>query len=94
MGSFMPYKNVDALARAMASLPDYELLLMSRVDEAERARLASLAPDARLTFLGGASDDVYREALLRATALVTASRDEGFGIPVDRGRWRSAPPRS
>ena len=82
MGSFMPYKNVDALARAMASLPDYELLLMSRVDEAERARLASLAPDARLTFLGGASDDVYREALLRATALVTASRDEGFGIPV------------
>lgn len=82
MGSFMPYKNVDTLVRAAAALPDHELHLMSRVDDAERARLAALAPRARLVFHGGASDAEYAAALHGATALVSASRDEGFGIPL------------
>lgn len=82
MGTFLGYKNVDTLVRAMAGLPDYELRLMSRVPPGERERLRALAPTARLDFVDGASDEVYREALLRATALVTASRDEGFGIPL------------
>jgi glycosyltransferase involved in cell wall biosynthesis len=82
MGSFMPYKNVDTLVRAVALLPEYELHLMSRVSDAERARLQALAPTARLVFHGGASDEEYAETLAAATALVTASRDEGFGIPL------------
>lgn len=82
MGSFMPYKNVDTLVRAAAELPDHELHLMSRVDDAERARLTALAPGARLVFHGGASDAEYAATLRGATALVTASRDEGFGIPL------------
>lgn len=82
MGSFMPYKNVATLARAMASLPDHELHLMSRISVDERARLAALAPTARLVFHDGASDEVYRDLLRGATALVSASRDEGFGIPL------------
>jgi glycosyltransferase involved in cell wall biosynthesis len=82
MGSYMPYKNVDTLVRALALLPDYELHLMSRVGDAERARLIALAPAARLVFHDGASDEEYFAALLDATALVTASRDEGFGIPL------------
>ncbi|MDQ1582915.1 MAG: hypothetical protein QOF36_969, partial [Microbacteriaceae bacterium] len=82
MGSFMGYKNVDTLVRAMAKLPEYELHLMSRVTDAERARLTALAPSAGLVFHNGSSDEEYAEELSRATALVTASLDEGFGIPL------------
>jgi len=82
MGSFMPYKNVDTLVRAAGLLPDHELHLMSRVSPAERARLSALAPGARLVFHDGASDAEYGGALRGATALVSAARDEGFGIPL------------
>ena len=82
MGAFIGYKNVGALVRAAARLPEYELHLMSRVDPAEVTRLRALAPDARLVFHNGVTDEEYRAALLDATALVTASLDEGFGIPV------------
>ena len=82
MGSFMPYKNVATLASAMPSLPHHELHLMSRVPPEERARLTALAPGGRLVFHDGASDKTYRELLRGATALVSAARDEGFGIPL------------
>ncbi len=82
MGSFMPYKNVATLASAMPSLPGHELHLMSRVPVDERARLTALAPGGRLVFHDGATDEAYREVLRRATALVTASHDEGFGLPL------------
>ncbi|MFC4949795.1 glycosyltransferase family 4 protein [Pseudonocardia sp. GCM10023141] len=82
MGSFMPYKNVEALVRAAAQLPDHELHLMSRITPAQRERLTALAPRARLVFHDGVSDADYNAALRSATALVTASRDEGFGIPL------------
>lgn len=82
MGSFMPYKNVAVLARAMALLPDHELHLMSRVSPAERARLTALAGGGRLVFHDGATDETYRDVLRGATALVSVSRAEGFGIPL------------
>jgi glycosyltransferase involved in cell wall biosynthesis len=82
MGSFMPYKDVGTLAGAMPALPDHELHLMSRISPEERARLCALAPGGRLVFHDGASDETYREVLRGATALVSASRDEGFGIPL------------
>ncbi|UIP58621.1 glycosyltransferase family 4 protein [Agromyces marinus] len=82
MGSFMPYKGVDTLVRAVASLPDHELHLMSRIGDEERQRLTRLAPEARLVFHDGATDDEYAAILEGATALVTASRAEGFGIPL------------
>lgn len=82
MGSFMPYKNVATLAAAMSALPDHELHLMSRIPDAERARLTALASGGRLVFHDGVTDADYHDLLRRATALVTASRDEGFGIPL------------
>ncbi|TFC88878.1 glycosyltransferase family 1 protein [Cryobacterium sinapicolor] len=82
MGSFMPYKNVDTLVRAAAELTGYELHLMSRVSEPERERLAALAPQATLVFHNGVTDEDYVRVLRSATALVTASLDEGFGIPL------------
>jgi glycosyltransferase involved in cell wall biosynthesis len=82
MGSFMPYKNVATLARAMAWLPEHELHLMSGIAAGERARLSALAGGGRLVFHDGADEQTYRDVLCGATALVSASRAEGFGIPL------------
>lgn len=82
MGSFMPYKNVETLVRAVAFLPDYELHLLSRIADADRVRLQALAPAANIVFHNGTTDADYHGALLTATALVCASLDEGFGIPL------------
>ncbi|NCT90808.1 glycosyltransferase family 4 protein [Cellulomonas sp. APG4] len=82
MGSFMPYKNVETLARAVAMLPGHVLHLMSRVTPSDRTRLSDLAGAERLVFHDGATDEEYWQVLRGATALVSASRDEGFGIPL------------
>lgn len=81
MGSFMPYKNVDLLVNSMKHLPGYRLQLMSRVSDEERARLSALAPEGSVEFFNGASDEQYEASMKAATALVSASRDEGFGLP-------------
>ncbi|MET4158099.1 glycosyltransferase family 1 protein [Agromyces sp. PvR057] len=82
MGSYMPYKNVDTLVRAVGALPEHELHLLSKIGRDERARLTRLAPQARLVFHNGVSDAEYAELLGGASALVHASRAEGFGIPL------------
>lgn len=82
MGSFMPYKNVETLVRAVALLPEYELHLLSRIAESDQTRLQALAPSARIVFHNGTTEADYQLALLSATALVSASFDEGFGIPL------------
>jgi len=82
MGSFMPYKNVEAIARALRHLPGYRLNLLSRVQPRERSRLERIAPPGSLVFHDGVSDEEYVRILGTATALVSASRQEGFGIPL------------
>jgi glycosyltransferase involved in cell wall biosynthesis len=82
MGSFMPYKNVETIATALGLLPGYRLHLLSRISPADRRRLQALAPEGSLVFENGVSDERYLELLASATALVTASKAEGFGIPV------------
>jgi glycosyltransferase involved in cell wall biosynthesis len=66
--------------RAAALLPGYRLHLMSTISAAERARLSAIG--AELVFHDGADDATYRDVLRGATALVTASREEGFGLPL------------
>jgi glycosyltransferase involved in cell wall biosynthesis len=82
MGSFMPYKNVELLARGMAFLPGYTLHLLSKADDASVRRLSDLAPEGSLRFHQGVSDEEYGEILSHATALVSASLNEGFGLPL------------
>lgn len=82
MGSFMPYKNVETLARAMHDLPGYRLHLLSRIAPRDRDRLTGLAPAGSLEFHDGVSDADYARLLEGAHALVHASLDEGFGIPL------------
>jgi glycosyltransferase involved in cell wall biosynthesis len=83
MGSFMPYKNVETLIAGMAELPDYTLHLLSRIAPAREAELRALVPPAAdVRFWRGISERDYLGLLSGAAALVTASLDEGFGLPL------------
>lgn len=91
MGSFMPYKNVETLARALHHLPGYRLHLLSRIGDADRARLTDLAPEGALVVHDGVTDAEYGELLDAALALVTMSLDEGFGLPLVEAMVRGTP---
>ena len=93
MGAFIGYKDVATLVRAAAQLPGWTLHLASRIQPADRTRLEQVAAEAggaSLVFHDGVDDAAYGRLLDEATALVSASRDEGFGLPVveamQRGR--------
>lgn len=93
MGTFMPYKDVETLIRGVGLLDGYELELLSRIDESRMNELSKLAAEvgASVTFRNGVSDEAYAQALDSATALVSASRDEGFGIPLVEAMVRGVP---
>lgn len=82
MGSFMPYKDVETLVRMAKRLPHHELHLVSGISDSSRQQLTALAPNAHLVFHNGLDDDAYRKLLREATALVHASRAEGYGLPL------------
>ena len=83
MGSFMPYKNVDTMVAGMAGLPGYTLHLLSRITPQRRAELERLIPPgASVVFHNGVTDAEYDALLRRATALVSLSRAEGYGLPL------------
>ena len=83
MGSFMGYKNVEAVIAGIHRLPGYTLHLCSPIDDARLAELVALAEDPeQLMFHRGISEDDYAALLQQATALVTLSQAEGYGLPV------------
>lgn len=83
MGSFMPYKNVETLVRGLTELPGYTLHLLSRINAERKAALLALIPkNSSVVFHEGVTDEQYATLLADRALLVTASRDEGFGIPV------------
>lgn len=84
IGSFMPYKNVETLVRATGLLPDFELHLLSKIDKKRKTELEVLANSAgaKVIFRSGVSDEEYAILLRESFSLVSASRDEGFGIPL------------
>jgi len=83
MGSFMPYKNVETMIRGMAGLPDFTLHLLSRITSDRKAELEAMVPEgAKVQFHNGVTDAQYDELLVRATALISLSRAEGYGLPL------------
>lgn len=83
VGSFMRYKNVELLLQAMELLPDYKLHLVSKITPERKAQLMMLVKDPnQVVFWNGASDEQYNQLLSSAFALVSASRAEGFGLPL------------
>jgi glycosyltransferase involved in cell wall biosynthesis len=93
MGSFMDYKNVEVLIDGMQHLPEYELHLLSRVKPERKSQLeARIKPGSgKVVFHDGVSEDEYHRQLDQAVALVTGSRDEGFGIPLIESMSRGVP---
>ena len=83
MGSFMPYKNVETMVAGMAGLPGYTLHLLSRITPQRRTELERLVPPgANIVFHNGVTDEEYDGLLRKATALVSLSRAEGYGLPL------------
>ena len=83
MGSFMEYKNVETLIEGMRHLPDYELHLLSPIAPQRREELEARVPNgSTVQFHNGVSDAEYEEMLRQCTALVTLSREEGYGLPL------------
>ncbi len=83
MGSFMRYKNVETLIAGMAFLPGYTLHLLSRIRPARQNALAKRMPkEATAVFHNGVTDTQYAELLADNALLVSASLDEGYGLPL------------
>ncbi len=83
MGSFMPYKNVETLIKGMKYLPEHTLHLLSKVKPARKAELEKLMPKgAKVVFHNGVTDEEYAKLLADRGVLVTASFDEGYGLPL------------
>lgn len=95
MGAFTPYKNVECLLRALQFMPEITLHLLARVPASREARLRSLAVSLgvaeRVVWHGGVSDDAYVELLARVRCSVSASRVEGFGLPVIEAQRSGVP---
>ena len=84
MGSFMPYKNVELLIKGLNYLPeDYTLHLLSRISPKRKQQLRELIPKGKnVIFHGGVSDKKYAEILTDNAIMVSASKSEGFGLPL------------
>jgi glycosyltransferase involved in cell wall biosynthesis len=79
----MSYKNVETMVAGMSRLPGYTLHLLSRISPQRRAELEGLVPPgASVVFHNGVTDEEYDGLLRRATALVSLSRAEGYGLPL------------
>lgn len=82
-GTFMPYKNAETLIAAMKWLPNHTLHLLNRITPEREAELTAQIPKAaKVVFHHGVIDIQYAPLLQNNALLVTASRDEGFGLPV------------
>lgn len=83
MGTPLPYKNAETLIRAMEFLPGRTLHILSKISPMRKAELSSLTPKgADVVFHGGVSDEEYTQLLAVDAIMVSASRAEGFGLPL------------
>jgi len=92
-GSFMPYKNVETLIRATGKLEGFTLQFLSKISNQREKDLSKLAAEckAKVVFHRGVDEVAYQKNLLEAFALVTASKDEGFGIPIIEAMAQGTP---
>lgn len=93
MGSFMPYKNVEVLIKGMKYLPDeFELHLLSKISNARKNELKKIiAPNKKVIFHNGVSDEKYIELLKNAFCLASGSKEEGFGLPIVEAQQLGTP---
>jgi glycosyltransferase involved in cell wall biosynthesis len=92
MGTFMRYKNVEALIAGMEFLPGRTLHLLSRISPHRKLDLKKRVPKgAKVIFHGGVSDKEYAQLLADDAVLVTASRIEGYCLPLAEAQALGVP---
>lgn len=95
IGAFTPYKNVECLIDMMQHLPNMTLHLCGKLPESRRgyimARIKSLKLEEQITLEGPINDNRYRELLSGALCAISASRMEGFGLPVIEAQSAGVP---
>lgn len=93
MGSFMPYKNVEVLIQGLKYLPkDFTLHLLSKIPPQRRIELEQLVPvGTSIIFHNGTSEEEYARLLASAYCLATASKEEGFGLPIVEAQRQGTP---
>lgn len=84
MGAFTPYKNVETLINALQFLPGRTLHLCSRISSERKKELEKLIPQntAKVVFHDGVSDKTYAKLLADDAIMVSASKSEGYGLPL------------
>lgn len=83
MGAFIPYKNTETLIQSLEYLPGRTLHLLSRISDRRKAELTRLIPSgASIVFHNGVSDEEYAHILANDAIMVSASKAEGFGLPL------------
>lgn len=95
MGAFTPYKNVECLIDALAFLPDITLHLCGKLPPKRRPQIeqyiASRGVTDRVVLYDGATDEQYQAALRDARCAVSASKIEGFGLPLIESQQAGVP---
>ena len=83
MGAFTPYKNAQTLIAAMEFLPGRTLHLLSRITDNRKTELMQLIPKgASVIFHNGVSDTEYANLFANDAIMVSASKSEGYGLPL------------
>ncbi len=95
MGAFTPYKNVECLIDTLEYLPEVTLHLCGKLPPARRPELEKYIADRgvteRVVLYDGATDEEYKQALQGARCAVSASRLEGFGLPLIEAQQAGVP---
>ena len=95
MGAFTPYKNVECVIDAVALAPNTTLHLLGKMPPIRRIeieqRLGEKGMANRTIIYDGATDDQYREALAESRCAISASRLEGFGLPLIEAQQAGVP---
>ena len=83
MGAFIPYKNAECLIQSLAYLHGRTLHLLSRISDKRQRELEKLIPEnGNVIFHNGISDEDYARLLADDAIMVSASKAEGFGLPL------------
>lgn len=95
MGAFTPYKNVECLIDALEFLPEVTLHLCGKLPAARRPEIEKYIADRgvadRVVLYDGATDEQYKKALKNARCAISASRLEGFGLPLIEAQQAGVP---
>lgn len=95
MGAFTPYKNVECLIDALEFLPDITLHLCGKLPPARRPEIEQYIAERgvtdRVILYDGVTDEEYKSILSKSRCAVSASRLEGFGLPLIEAQQAGVP---